>query len=66
MGSQNDSSVLCKSGEHKGEINDIHPVLDHLVENFILQIPFFLISDAHKSYSPWKNRCSYSVGQWHV
>jgi hypothetical protein len=56
MGSQNESSILCKSGEHKSEINNIYPVLDQLVEDFILQIPFFLIRAAHKPYPPWKYR----------
>jgi hypothetical protein len=43
MGSQNESSVLGKSSEHEGEINNNYPVLGHLMEDFFLQAPFFLI-----------------------
>ena len=47
VGGQQEPSVLRESGEHEGEITDIYPVLDHLVDDLFLQVPFFLISAAH-------------------
>ena len=45
MGSQNESPVLRKRGEHEREICNIYPVLGKLMDYLLLQIPFLLIRD---------------------
>jgi len=49
MGGQYQSSVLRKSREHEGEIADIDQILGHIMEYFLLQVPFLFVRAAHHS-----------------
>jgi len=51
MGSQKESPELRERGKHEGEITDIDPVLDHLVEQYFLPVPLFYYQAAHRSMS---------------
>ena len=48
------SILSLKDGEREGEIDDIDPVLDHLMEYLLLQAPLFLIKASHHLWTSYE------------